>query len=91
MASTDPTRALCFIIEENFAQKQMLREKGAIIEALQNQVRELQLGNELQYQTIRTQHKIIDGYQAAETRDKAFQNSRSVESLDLKSNRLGSA
>ncbi|KAI6319614.1 hypothetical protein MCOR30_008573 [Pyricularia oryzae] len=44
MASTDPTRALCFIIEENFAQKQMLREKGAIIEALQNQVRELQLG-----------------------------------------------
>ncbi|KAI7909455.1 hypothetical protein M0657_010524 [Pyricularia oryzae] len=90
MASTDPTRALCFIIEENFAQKQMLREKCAIIEALQNQVQELQIGNGLQYQTIRTQHKIIDGYQAADTRDKALQNSRSVESLDLKSNRLGS-
>ncbi|EHA56908.1 hypothetical protein MGG_16170 [Pyricularia oryzae 70-15] len=49
MASTDLTRALCFMIEENFAQKQMLREKCAIIEVFQNQVQELQIGNGLQY------------------------------------------
>ncbi|TLS20285.1 uncharacterized protein PpBr36_11417 [Pyricularia pennisetigena] len=76
MASTDLARALCLVIEENFSQKQMLRENCAMIEALQTKVRELQHGNELQYQTIRTQHRIINGHQATETRDKALQDTR---------------